>query len=32
MPLGDIVEGLRIALRIAATTHSDARSAAGAED
>ena len=32
MPLDDIVEGLRIALRVATTTHSDARIAAGAED
>jgi pyroglutamyl-peptidase len=32
MPLDDIVEGLRIALRVAATTHTDARIAAGAED
>ncbi|MFT3896421.1 MAG: pyroglutamyl-peptidase I [Thermomonas sp.] len=32
MPLGGIVEGLRIALRVAATTHADARIAAGAED
>lgn len=32
MPLDDIVEGLRIALRVAATTHADARIAAGAED
>ena len=32
MPLDDIVEGLRIALRVAATTTEDARIAAGAED
>ena len=32
MPLEDIVEGLRIALRVAATTTADARIAAGAED
>jgi pyroglutamyl-peptidase len=32
MPLDDIVEGLRIALRVAATTKADARIAAGAED
>lgn len=32
MPLDDIVEGLRIALRVAATTRADARIAAGAED
>ena len=32
MPLDEIVEGLRIALRVAATTYSDARIAAGAED
>ena len=32
MPPDDIVEGLRIALRVAATTHADARLAAGAED
>ncbi len=31
MPLDDIVEGLRIALRVAATTHTDAPIAAGAE-
>ena len=32
MPLDQIVEGLRIALRVAATTRTDARLAAGAED
>ncbi|HET7126052.1 MAG TPA: pyroglutamyl-peptidase I [Lysobacter sp.] len=32
MPLDDIVEGLQIALRVAATTRTDARIAAGAED
>ena len=32
MPLADIVEGLRIALRVAATTREDVRIAAGAED
>lgn len=32
MPLDRIVEGLRIALRVAATTKADARIAAGAED
>ena len=32
MPLDDIVEGLRIALRVAATARHDARIAAGAED
>ncbi|GAA5010083.1 pyroglutamyl-peptidase I [Pseudoluteimonas lycopersici] len=32
MPLEDIAEGLRIALRVAATTNEDARIAAGAED
>ena len=32
MPLDDIVEGLRIALHVAATTHADARITAGAED
>ena len=31
MPLDQIVEGLRIALRVAATTRTDARLAAGAE-
>jgi pyroglutamyl-peptidase len=32
MPLDDIVEGLRIALRVAATTSEDVRIGAGAED
>ncbi len=32
MPLDQIVEGLRIALRVAATTRTDARLAAGTED
>jgi pyroglutamyl-peptidase len=32
MPIDDIIEALRIALRVAATTRSDARIAAGAED
>jgi pyroglutamyl-peptidase len=32
MPLEEIVEGMRIALRVAATTRTDARIAAGAED
>lgn len=31
MPLGDIVDGLRIAMRVATATHADARIAAGAE-
>ena len=32
MPLDDIVEGLHIALRVAASTRTDARIGAGAED